>query len=375
MPKLIKVSSNEDRDTYYLNMGPQHPSTHGVLRLRLHLRGELILSADPIIGYSHRAHEKMAENRSYLQFLPNTSRMDYLAGLIYNHGYCEAIEKIIGLEVPERAEYIRVITNELNRISSHLLWFGTFLLDIGGITPFLYCFDDREIILDILDRICGSRLTYCYGRFGGVSRDVDDRFLQEALDFCKHMKARLPEYETLVEKNIIFRNRTKKVGVFSKDLVQAYAMSGPSVRSMGIAHDVRKDEPYGIYDRFDFKIPLGENGDSFDRYKVRIREIEESLSIVEQVTRKIPDGPVIAKKVPRKIAPKKGEYYFAVESPRGLLGIFIVSDGSEIPYRMHFRTPSLSNLAAMKSVLHNTMLSDTVTILGSIDIVLPEIDR
>lgn len=374
MPELLQASA-EDRDTYYLNMGPQHPSTHGVLRLKLHLNGEEILDAEPIIGYSHRAHEKMAENRNYLQFLPNPSRVDYLSGMIYNIGYCQAVERMLGLEVPERAEYIRIIANELNRISSHLLWFGTFLLDIGGITPFLYCFDDREQILNALDRISGSRLTYCYGRFGGLTMDVDDAFLSDVDTFCKRFRKRLKEYHTLVTENVIFRKRTIGVGYMDPSLMQSFGVTGPSARAMGFARDVRKDEPYGIYDRFDFKVPTRTESDCFARYSIRLEEMEHSLGMVEQAMRDLPDGPIMAPKVPKKIKPPKGEFYFAVESARGHFGMFIVSDGSEIPYRIHLRTPSFANLATMREVLRGTLIADTVAILGSIDIVLPEIDR
>ncbi|MDK2971411.1 MAG: NADH-quinone oxidoreductase subunit [Candidatus Sumerlaeota bacterium] len=375
MAEFIHVADDEDRDTFYLNMGPQHPSTHGVLRLRLHLKGETILAAKPIIGYSHRAHEKMAENRNYIQFLPNPSRVDYLSGMIYNIGYCQAIEKAIGLEVPERAEYIRVICCELNRISSHLLWFGTYLLDLGGVTPFLYCFDDREKILDLLDLVSGSRLTYCYGRFGGLVNDVTDEFLEGVAAFCKSFPERIREYHKLVTNNVIFRKRTVGVGVIGPELANDFALTGPTLRAMGKPHDVRRDEPYGIYSKFDFDIPTRENSDCFDRYMVRIEEMEQSVRIVEQALSALPDGDIIAKKVPRKIAPPKGEYYFAVESARGHFGMFIVSDGTEIPYRIHLRTPSFANLATMRTVLPGTLMADTVAILGSIDIVLPEIDR
>lgn len=375
MPELIHVDRQEDRDTYYLNMGPQHPSTHGVLRLRLLLRGERILSADPIIGYSHRAHEKMAENRNYIQFLPNPSRVDYLSGMIYNVGYCQAIEKIIGLEVPERAEYIRIICCELNRLSSHLLWYGTMLLDLGGFTPFLYCFDDRERILDILDHVSGSRLTYCYGRFGGVCEDVDDHFLRAASDFCADFRKRMDDYHNLVTENVIFQNRCRGVGVMEPSLAREFALSGPALRAMGQPRDLRRDEPYGIYDRFDFEIPTRSGADCYDRFLVRVDEMKQCLSIVEQAISRIPDGPIMPPKVPRKIAPPKGEYYFAVESARGHFGMYIVSDGSEIPYRIHLRTPSFANLASLRRLLPGTMVADVVAILGSIDIVLPEIDR
>lgn len=369
------VQDTESRDTYYLNMGPQHPSTHGVLRLKLHLDGETILSAEPVIGYGHRAHEKMSENRDYLQFMPNPSRVDYLSGMIYNIGYCQAIERALGIEVPERAEYIRIIANELNRISSHLLWLGTFLLDLGAFTPFLYAFDDREKILDILDRVTGSRLTYCYGRFGGVVLDVDDTFLTQVADYCTYFKTRFELYEELVIGNVIFRERTIGVGVFEQDLVQKYGVSGPCLRAMGHKQDVRKDEPYGIYDRFDFDIPTQTESDCFARTLIRIEEMRQSVRIVEQAVKDIPEGPFMAPKVPKRIRPAEGEYHFSVESARGNFGMYIVSDGSDIPYRLKLRTPSFANMATMPAVMKGELLSDAVAILGSIDIVVPEIDR
>lgn len=376
-PAMELVRDDDDRETYYLNMGPQHPSTHGVLRLQLHLEGERILAVSPVIGYGHRAHEKMAENRDFLMFLPNTSRIDYLSGMIYNLGYCQAIEKIMGIEVPERAEYIRIIAGELNRISSHLLWLGTYLLDLGGITPFLYCFDDRERILDILDSVTGSRLTYCYGRFGGVTMDVDDAFLQATSSFCAYFHERLGEYEDLVTDNVIFRSRTEGVGPFSADLIQRFGLSGPCLRASGMARDVRKDEPYGIYDRLDFDVPVGvtDDGDCFDRYTVRVAEMVQSMRLIEQALRDIPEGPVMAAKVPKKIKPPAGDYYFAVESARGHFGMYIYSDGTDTPFRIKLRTPSFVHVSTMVEALVGTMLADTISILGSIDIVIPEIDR
>ena len=374
MQNSIEVVA-EDRDTYYMNMGPQHPSTHGVLRLKLHLEGETILSAEPFIGYGHRAHEKMAENRDYLQFLPNTSRVDYLSGMIYNLAYCQAVEKMMAIEVPERAEYIRIIAAELNRISSHLLWMGTFLLDLGGITPFLYGFDDREKILDILDSITGSRLTYCYGRFGGVTMDVDEIFVAKTAEFCEYFRGRLDDFQRLVIGNVIFQERTKGVGVFDPELIQHYALSGPCLRAMGFARDVRKDEPYGIYERFDFEVQLGQRGDCFDRSTVRMGEMQQSLDIIEQALKELPDGPIMAAKVPKRIRPPEGDHHFAVESARGRFQHYIVSDGSDIPVRHKLSTPSFVNISTMPQVMPGTMLADAVAILGSIDIVVPEIDR
>jgi len=365
----------QDRDTYYMNMGPQHPSTHGVLRLILHLDGETIIDAEPVIGYGHRAHEKMAENRDYLQFLPNSSRIDYLSGMIYNLAYCQAVEKMMGIEVPERAEYIRLIAGELNRISSHLLWLGTFLLDLGGITPFLYGFDDREKILDILDRITGSRLTYSYGRFGGVLQDADKTFLDQTAEFCAYFRTRLSDFDELVIGNVIFQERTQGVGVFPQHLIQNYALSGPCLRAMGNDRDVRKDEPYSIYERLDFEIPTRTGGDCFDRSIVRMEEMRQSLHLIEQALLNIADGPIMAAKVPKRIRPPKGEYCFSVESARGRYQHFIVSDGSDVPFRHKLTTPSFVNISVMSEVMRGTMLSDAVAILGSIDIVVPEIDR
>ena len=375
MPRMELVRDEGDRETFYMNMGPQHPSTHGVLRLKLHLEGERILSAETIIGYAHRAHEKMAENRDYLQFLPNTSRVDYLSGMIYNLAYCQAIEKIMGIEVPERAEYIRIIAGELNRISSHLLWLGTFLLDLGGITPFLYCFDDREEILDVLDAVTGAGLTYCYGRFGGVTMDVDDAFLEATAAFCGRFRQRLHEYEELITNNVIFRQRTLGVGAFAPELAQSYGLTGPCLRATGMERDVRKDEPYGIYERLDFEVPVRRDGDCFDRHSVRMAEMEQSLRLVEQALSAIPEGPVMAAKVPKRIRPPAGDYYFAAESARGHFGIYIYSDGSDIPFRMKLRTPSFVNVSTLSSVLEGSLMADTIATLGSIDVVIPEIDR
>ncbi|MCC6748722.1 MAG: NADH-quinone oxidoreductase subunit D [Deltaproteobacteria bacterium] len=375
IPSAGDTSTEADGEVYYLNMGPQHPSMHGVLRLVLKLRGEEILEAEAVIGYAHRAHEKMAENRNYIMFLPNTSRVDYLSGMIYNFAYCQMMEKALEIQVPERAEYIRVITSELNRVSSHLLWLGTFLLDLGGITPFLYTFDDREEILSILDRVTGARLTYCYGRFGGVTQDVDQTFLDQTTAFVERLRKRMPEYWALVGDNVIFRRRSEGVGVIGKDLALRYALTGPCLRASGVRYDVRRDEPYGIYDRFDFEIPVREAGDNFARFEVRMEEMLQSCRIIEQAVKQIPAGPIMPEKPKKRFRPDAGEYYFAVESARGHFGMYLVSDGSDIPSRLKLRTPSFSNLSAAPEMLPGTMVADTIAILGSVDIVLPEIDR
>ncbi len=362
-------------ETYYLNMGPQHPSMHGVLRLLLKLRGERILECEPVIGYAHRAHEKMAENRSWIMFLPNTSRVDYLSGMIYNIAYCQAIEKMCSIEVPERARVIRVAVNELNRIQSHLLWFGTFLLDLGGVTPFLYCFDDREEILAILDRITGSRLTYSYGRFGGVTMDVDDTFVEQSRAFIERLRERFPMYKSLVHDNIIFRERCEGVGVISPEVAHDYGVTGPPLRASGVEYDVRRAEPYGGYEDYDFEIPTRTAGDCMARFEVRMDEMEQSCRIVEQALDRLPEGPVQPPKIIKKLKPPAGEFYFAVESGRGHFGMYFLSDGSDTPVKHKLRTPSFSNLAAMETVLRDTMVADTIAIVGSIDIVMPEIDR
>jgi len=360
--------------TFYLNMGPQHPSTHGVLRLFLKLEGEYIVEADPMIGYCHRGHEKMAESHLYAQFLPNSSRMDYLSGLLFNHGYVAAVEKMAGIEPPKRAEYIRVICVELNRISSHLLWFGTYLLDLGGITPFLYAFDDRENILDILDRVTGSRLTYSYCRFGGVARDIDDPFIFATRRFIQRLRSRWKDYHNLVTKNVIFINRARDVGVIDRELALRFGCTGPVLRAAGVAYDIRRAEPYSIYPEFDFEIPTGTRGDAMDRYMVRLTEMEQSLRIIEQALERLPEGPVNVA-VPQKLRLPRGDCYFAVESARGAAGFYMVSDGTEFPYRLKVRSPSFSNLQVLTEVLPGTLVADTNSILGSIDIVVPEIDR
>lgn len=374
-PTAPLLERTADDETYYLNMGPQHPSMHGVLRLLLKLRGERILECEPVIGYAHRAHEKMAENRNWIMFFPNTSRVDYLSGMIYNIGYCQAVEKMCGIEVPERAEIIRVAVNELNRIQSHLLWFGTFLLDLGGVTPFLYCFDDREEILAILDRVTGSRLTYSYGRFGGVTMDLDDTFVEQTRAFIKRLRSRFPMYKGLVHDNIIFVERCDGVGVISKEVALQYGVTGPCLRASGIEYDVRRAEPYGGYEKFDFEIPTRTAGDCMARFEVRIAEMEQSCRIVEQALDMLPEGPFKPAKLVKKLKPPQGEFYFAVESARGNFGMYFVSDGSDTPSRIKLRTPSFSNLSSVEAVLPGTMVADTIAIVGSIDVVMPEIDR
>ncbi|WP_243360256.1 NADH-quinone oxidoreductase subunit D [Fundidesulfovibrio terrae] len=371
--KAFAQSSNNE--TFVLNLGPQHPATHGVLRVKLVMDGEYIVEAEPVLGYAHRMHEKMGENRNWIQFLPNTARMDYLHALAYNHNYVGLVERMMGLEVPERAEYIRVVTAELNRISSHLLWFGAFILDLGGFSPLLYAFDDREMILDLLESVTGSRLTYCYFRFGGVYNDIDENFAAGARAFVARMRERMPMYHALVTKNIILMKRLTDIGFVPAEMCRKYGATGPVARGAGINFDVRKHEPYSIYPRFDFDIPVYPQGDSMARYMVRMDEIEQSLRIIEQALDQMPEGPVMHPKVPKSLKPPKGDFYHAVETARGSFGIRAVSDGSNSAYRLKMRTPSYSNLIVFGEACRGMLLPDALALLGSLDLVIPEIDR
>jgi len=362
-------------ETFVLNLGPQHPATHGVLRVKLTMDGEYIVKAEPVLGYIHRMHEKMAESGTYAQFMPNTARMDYLAALSYNHGYVLAVERAAGIEVPERAEYIRVITVELNRIASHLLWFGAFVLDLGGFTPLLYAFDDREQILDLLERVTGSRLTYCYFRFGGVYNDIDDEFITGTRAFIKRLRSRLPSlYHDLVSKNIILVKRLKDIGFVTAEQCRKYGATGPVLRGSGVEYDVRKHEPYSVYPEFDFDIPVYPEGDSMARYMVRMDEIEQSMRIIEQALDRLPDGPVKAK-VPKMLKPPAGTCYACVEAARGSFGVRIVSDGGKNPYRVKLRSPTFSNLSLFGEVAEGMLLADALAFMGSLDLVIPCIDR
>jgi NADH-quinone oxidoreductase subunit D len=372
---LDSYNPQEEEDAFFVNLGPQHPSTHGVLRVVVKMDGEYIISAEPVLGYLHRMHEKMAENRSYLQFLPNPARIDYPGALFFNLAHVATVEKLCGIEVPERAQYVRTITCELNRIASHLLWLGAFPADLGALTPFMYAFDDREQILDILEDVTGSRLTYCYFRFGGLYNDVDDTFIDKTKNFIKRMRGRFSMYEKLITGNVIFVNRAKGTGIFDQAEVTKYGCTGPLVRSTGISFDIRKTEPYAVYDQVDFEVPVGTTGDNMDRYLVRIAEMEMSLRIIEQAIAKLPSGPFKAEKVPKKLKPPKGDIYYAVESSRGETGVYLVSDESDTPYRMRWRVPSFSNLMTFPALAEGTLLADAIATLGSYDIVVPEIDR
>ncbi|MFA5263664.1 MAG: NADH-quinone oxidoreductase subunit D [Opitutaceae bacterium] len=371
---LPSGASFDANETFTLNLGPQHPSTHGVLRIKLTMDGEYITRAVPVVGYIHRMHEKMGENRTWAQYLPNTGRVDYLSAMTYTHAYVGAVERALKIEVPQRAEYIRVITSELNRIASHLVGWGAFVMDLGGLTPILYAFNDREMILDLLESVAGTRLTYCYYRFGGVCNDVDDAFLQGSLAFVKHFRPRLKLYQDLVTDNIILRKRLEGIGMVSAEMCRRYGACGPVLRGSGVKYDVRKDEPYSVYKDFDFEIPCYQECDSMARYLVRMDEMEQSLRIIEQAIAKFPEGPVMGK-VPRVIKLPVGDTYYATESSRGRLLFRITSDGKDNAYRMRLRTPCFVNLSLFEEASQGMLLADAIAFLGSLDLVIPDIDR
>jgi len=376
-----KVTTTEKLKTeeMILNMGPQHPSTHGVLRLELELEGELILNVKPHIGYLHRCFEKHAEAMTYPQVIPYTDRMDYLASMYNEFGYAIAVEKLLDIKIPDRVEYIRVIMGELQRIASHLVALGTYGADIGAVTPFLFCFRDREKILSLFEMTCGARLLYNYIWVGGLSHDIHHDFLRLTKDFVDYFKPKIKELNDLLSYNKIFIERTANVGILPLDTAINYGITGPMLRASGLKWDLRKDDPYSIYDKFDFDIPVGDGrmgtvGDSWDRYFVRILEMEQSLRIIEQAVDQIPEGDVTSA-IPKRVKPVVGQVYSRVENPRGELGYFIISNGSVNPFRVKVRGPSFVNLAVINELCKGHLVADVITILGSIDIVLGEVDR
>lgn len=361
-----------------INMGPQHPSTHGVLRLELISDGEIVRAAYPHLGYLHRCFEKHAENLPYAGVIPFTDRMDYLASMNMELGLCLAIEKLLGTEIPDRASSLRVIVCELNRIASHLLAFGTYAIDMGGFTPFLYAFRDREKILRIFEELCGARLLYNYIRAGGVSRDMSPGLTEKVSEFCKYFKPQLKEMDALLTRNAIFVNRTKDVGIVPLDLAISYNFSGPNLRGSGMNWDIRKVHPYSGYEKYEFDVCVatgeyGTIGDCWNRYEVRIREMFESLKIIEQAIEQLPEGEIKGK-VAKNVKPK-GEIYMTTECPRGELGYHLVADGSKNPYRLKVNSPSFNAISCMDEISGGAMLADVVAIIGSLDIVLGEVDR
>lgn len=363
-----------------LNMGPQHPSTHGVLRLKVLTDGEIVTRITPYIGYLHRCFEKHCENVTYEQVLPYTDRCDYIAAMNNNFGYAVAVEKLMDIKVPEKVEHIRVIVAELNRIASHLLAVGTFGLDVGAFTPFLYCFRDRERILDLFEMLCGARLLYSYIWVGGLSHDLPVGWVEKAYEFLDYFEPQVEEYNNILTFNKIFIERTADVGVLPQEVAISYGVTGPNLRGSGVKWDLRKDDPYSIYDKFEFDIPIGTGvvgtvGDCWDRYYIRVREIEESVKIVRQALEQLPRDGDVHEAIPKKIRPPKGQLYNRTETPRGELGYYIISNGKPIADRLKMRSPAFTALSCIDEIARGWMISDVFAILGSLDIVLGEIDR
>ena len=363
-----------DADELVLNMGPQHPSTHGVLRVILKLDGEKVRGTECVIGYLHRGVEKIAEHRTYTMFNPYVDRMDYVAAVSNGLGYCEAVEKLLNIEAPPRANYIRVILTELNRLASHMLWLGTHALDIGAITPLFYTFRDREEILKIYEKYCGARLTTHAFRIGGCQYETYDGFEPDVKKFVAFVTPKIDEYEELLTTNRIWVERTRGVGVLSGPDCIDLGVTGPVLRASGVKWDLRKAKPYAAYSQFQFDIPTGQNGDTYDRYLVRVAEMRQSLRIISQAVEGIPEGPIMAK-VPKVLKPPPGEIYHSIEAPKGELGYFIVSDGSTQPYRIRVRPPSFVNLQALDKMVRGQLVADVVAVIGTLDIVLGEVDR
>lgn len=382
-----------------LNMGPHHPSTHGVLRLVLELEGETVIKATPDIGYLHRGIEKLAETKTYHQVIPLTDRLDYISAFSNNYGYIHAVEKLLDLKIPEKAEFIRVFFLELTRISSHLLWLATHALDLGAMTMFWYTFREKELIYDFFEEASGARLTPSFFRIGGVAKELPSGLINKVYEFTKTFNEKVDEYEALLTKNQIWIERTKDVGVVSAEDAINYGFSGPPLRGSGVKWDVRKAIPYCGYEKFDFEVPIGKNGDVYDRYLIRLEEMRQSNRIIEQVIKGMPEGPILAD-APKIVLPPKekvlnemealihhfliisdgfkppvGEVYASIEAPKGELGFYIISDGSNKPYRVRVRPPSFVNLQGLPMMVEGGLIADVTACIGTIDIVLGEVDR
>ncbi len=405
--EIIKkqVDEKEWEEPYFVNMGPQHPATHGVLRLFLELDGETIVNCDPRIGYLHRGIEKLSEFRTYSQAMVLTDRMDYISSAANNVGFCLAVEKLMGLEIPRRAKIIRVIVCEMARICSHLLWLATHALDIGAMTVFLYCFRDREWLLDIFEKICGARLTVSYPRIGGVRLDFTDEIIDELYKFTEEFPNRIPDYETLIDVNRIWLKRTKGVGVVSGEEAINLGLTGPSLRGSGVRYDLRRSVPYLIYDELDFEVAVEFEGDTYARYRVRMKEMREANKIIRQCLDKLAETegePVVAEDAPDLLMPfgkikkpqamphpkkgymvrgvevpvvPEGEVYVATEVPKGELGFYIVSDGTGHPWRLRIRAPSFVHISAIPALAKGHLVADLIAVIGTLDIVLGECDR
>lgn len=399
----IPVATGDD-ERYSLRMGPQHPATHGVLRVDLELDGEVIIQCDPKVGYLHRGFEKLAENRTYAQSLILTDRLDYIAAMANNAGFCVAVERLFGMPAPIRAKYIRTITSEMSRLASHLLWLATHALDIGAMTVFLYCFREREILLDLFEELCGARLTFSYCRIGGVRQDVSTTFIEGLQRFLDEFPARIAEYETLIDTNRIWLKRTVGVGVISGEEALALGLTGACLRGSGVDYDIRKHQPYDAYDSVDFEVPLGQDGDIYARYRCRMEEMHQSVRIIQQCIDQLPPGPIVSADAPdlhmsQKIIPNRnarassygtglislskrekstfpiGDIYVATEVPKGELGFYFISDGSPRAYRMHIRSPSFIHISSLPALCEGSLVADLIANIGSLDVVLGESDR
>ncbi len=400
LSRVARGGEELQSDKMTLSMGPSHPSTHGVLRLVLELDGEVVTRCEPVVGYLHRGDEKIAENMTYNQFVPYTDRLDYLAPLANNVAYAIAVERLAKLEVPPRCQAIRVLVSEMSRVSAHLMGLGAYALDIGAMTLFLYTFTEREKLYTLFEELTGARFTTSYTRIGGVARDMPEGWLGRVEKFCDQFLPILDECDALLTRNRIFIDRTEGVAVISKEDAIAYGLTGPNLRGSGVAMDLRKDLPYSGYDQYEFDVPIGSRGDCYDRYLVRLEEMRQSIRIVRQVIKSMPDGPWYAEDAKKIFAPPKdkimtsmeeliqnfmivtqgpqmpaGEVYFEAENPKGALGFYIVSKGGGVPYRMKIRSPSFCNLSILPKVAPGCMLADVVSLLGSLDFVMGECDR
>jgi NADH-quinone oxidoreductase subunit D len=375
-PKVAEDGAPQG-DLLEVSMGPHHPSTHGVFRMDVVLDGETVVKLKPVFGYLHRNHEKIGENTSYLGNMPYTDRLDYFCSMTNNWAYALTVEKLTGLQPPERAEYIRVIVAELTRLQNHTCLIGFLMQDMGALgTPLMYAFRERERIIDLFEALSGSRMMYNYMRFGGCRVDLPQGWVAEAQDVVANFHGFLDEFERLLNENEIMIARTQGVGVLKPELAVNASVTGPMLRACGVNYDLRKVDKYGIYDRFDFRVPLGDHGDVFDRYMVRVLEMRESLKILDRALRDIPEGPIIDPKYKvRNFKPKVGEAYGRVEGPKGELGFYVISDGSTNAYRYRVRPPSFINLTILEDMCIGQTIADAVIILGSVDIVLGEVDR
>ena len=395
-----EASAEAESQKMALNVGPSHPTTHGVLRLMMDLDGDVITKCEPVLGYLHRGDEKIAENMTYNQFVPYTDRLDYLSPLANNVAYAIAVERVAGIELPERCEAIRVLVCEMARISSHLLGMGVFGMDAGAWTPFMYTFTEREKLYTLFEELTGARFTTSYTRIGGVARDIPEGWLERVTKFCENLPKAIDEVEKLLTRNRIFLDRTEGIGEVSKEDAIAYGFTGPNLRASGIDLDLRKDKPYSGYEKYDFDVPIGTRGDCYDRYLVRIEEVRQSLRIIKQVIDNFPSGLWYAEDARKIFAPPKekiltsmeeliqnfmivtegpqipeGEVYFEAENPKGALGFYVVSKGGGVPYRLKIRAPSFCNLSILEKMVPGHMLSDITVILGSLDFVMGECDR